>query len=267
MISYASTAYASWSALAATLQDDIAINWFWLQNENIITSFVWEQTNIDLQTFNIPTEDGKGFLGYYKRGKNITLKLTIKESTTALFQTRLDNLRRELFKEESLLDIKVNGTIRRIKVNCVSAPKILEHYNITFIQMEIAFQTLESFFYEIWKQSSIFQSKTASFDEDITNQGTDITFPVVYIQFKTWLSSVTSTAFTINSNTLTISETINDNDVIIIDWEEKTVTINWTEVDYSGVFPFMWTTLNAFNFTINGTWEADFTVLNKINYV
>ena len=88
-----------------------------------------------------------------------------------------------------------------------------------------------------------------------------------YFQFQTWLSWVTSVAFQINDSPITVNETINDNDVLIIDGENKTVQINWVDVDYDGIFPFLWITQNIVTFTIPWTFEVDINVLNKIVYV
>lgn len=265
--SYASKSFWSWTTLSTASQEDIAINGFWLQNSNIITSFISEDNIIDFENFNFPKSNGRGFLWYYKRWKNITLNTTIKASSKEEFQDLLDELRKQIFKSESLLDIRVNWVIRRIKVNCVSSPKILNHYNITFLKLSINFETLEPFFYELSLQTNTFLNKTANFNEEITNQWTDEVFPTTYFQFKTWLSWVNSVQLKINDSTITVNETINDNDILIIDWEDKTVKLNWVDVDYNWVFPFLWITQNILTFTIAGTWSADINVLNKIIYV
>ena len=264
---YATQSFWGWSPLLTAAQDDIAINWFWLQNENITSVFQSENNIIDFEKYNFPKSNGRGFLWYYKRWKKILLKCTISWSDPVDFQSRLDEFRKQIFTQQSFLDIRVNWTIRRIKVNCISAPKILNHYNITFLNIDVTFETLDAFFYELSLQTSSFLNKTSSFNEEITNQWSDEVFPQVYFQFKTWLSWVNTVWLQINDSLITINESISDNDILIIDWENKTVTINWVNKDYTWIFPILWNSQNIINFTINWTFEVDINVLNKIVYV
>lgn len=262
----ASTVYAKGTAPAISTQDNIIINGFSLQNSNIITSTVWEDNIVNFESFNAPKSNGRGLLWYYFRWKTINLKTTIKGVDSEDFQQRLDNLRKNVFKSEVNLDIKVNWIIRRIKVSWIKSPKILEHYNINFLQINISLETLEPFFYLLNSQNSSYLLQTSSFQEEITNEGTAEADLITYIIFATvsWANEI---IINIWDNTITISETINSNDVVIVNWEDKTVKINDIEVDYLGTFPMIKTDVNPIYFTINWTWTADITVLNKINYV
>ena len=267
METFNSESYASWDALISASQDNIVVNGFSLQNENIITSFISEWNVVDLTSFDFPKSNWKWLLWYYLRGKNITLKTTVRWSSISDFQNRLDDLRKNLFKSEVNLDIKVDWVVRRIKVNCVAAPKILNNYNITFIQLDITFKTLEPYFYELSNQTSTYLSKTASFNEYIVNEWTILSEPRIYLNFKTWISWTNNISITIWDYTIIVSETIVNNDALVINCEDKTVKINDIWVDYNWLFPFLDTDWNSLNFTINGTFEVDINIINKINYI
>lgn len=267
MNKYASKSYASWDPLAISVQDDIVLWGISIQNANIKTSFSDEWNQVDFQNFNFPRSNWRWLLGYYLRGKNLTLNISIKWSDADDFQDRLDELRGAIFKSEINLDIKVKWVVRRIKVNCTSFPKTLNHYNIDWVKWTITLETLEPFFYLLWNQTSSFLSKSASFDEYIINKGTGVAETRTFITFWTGLSSVTSVAVTIWNKTLTISEAINDSDAIVINWEDKTVKINNVEKDYLGEFPLLENWGNVVTFTIDGTWNADINIINKVNYV
>lgn len=267
MFTFNTETYTSWNPLSIWEQDDIAINGFWLQNEYIITSFLWEQNNIDFTNFDLPKTNGRGLLWYYERGKKIDLKIIVKWVDKYDFQDRLDELRKNLFIPESRLDVKYNWTIRRIKVNCLSAPKNIEHYNNTFLQLDLSFETLEPFFYDINYQTSSFLNRTANFNEEITNLWTAISETKIFLAFKTWISWVNNIIITFWDKVMTLNETITDNDVIIINWEDKTVQINWIDVDYNWVFTPLEINSNIINFTINGVYNCDINVLNKVNYI
>jgi len=267
MNTYASQTYSSWNPFVISTQDDIAINWFWLQNEFIRTFSREENKKIDLVSFQNPVSDWSWFLWNYKRWNIIPLSIRIKWDNVSDFQERLDNVRKEIFIENSILDMKINWEIRRCVVNCTSSPKIEKHYNITFITLNIIFESLEPNFYAINRESRAYLNKTASFNEEITNNWWDISFPIFYFQFKTWLSSVESVEVEMWENTITIEETISDNDIIIVNWETKSITLNWSEIDYLWEIPFLWLSQNIVLFTISWTFEVDINVLNKIYYV
>jgi len=267
MNTYNSQTYATWDPLVTAVQDNIVVNGFSLQNEYICTSLINEWNIIDFTHFDYPKTNWRGLLWYFNRGKKITLKTIIKWSSSSDFQARLDDLRKNIFKSEVNLDIKVDWVIRRIKVNCLSAPKIVNYFNITFLEVNIVFETLEPFFYELSNQTSTYLSKTTSFDEYIVNEWTTVSDPRIYFNFKTWISWTTSVALTIWDNTITINETISDNDALVVNGLEKTVKLNDVDVDYDWVFPFLNTDWNALNFVINWTFEVDINVINKINYV
>lgn len=262
-----SQVFAGWNPLITAEQDNIVVNGFSLQNEFICTSLLNEWNIIDFTHFDYPKNNWRGLLWYFNRGKKISLNIFLKWDSISDFQTRLDNLRKNIFKKEINLDIKVDWVIRRIKVNCLSAPKNLRNYNITFLELDLEFETLEPFFYELSNQTSTYLSKTTSFDEYIVNEWTTVSEPRIYLNFSTWISWTNSISITIWDNTISLSETINNNDALVINWQDKTVKINNIDVDYDWVFPFLDTDWNAINFTINWTFSVDINIINKINYV
>lgn len=269
MLSYGTWSYASGSALAILSQDDIAINGYWIQNEYIRTFDFDDGNDLDIKTYDLPRRDWRGLLWYYKRGRNIKFWIYIKGDDAEDFQTRLDELRKNLFQEEVYLDKRVNGVIRRIKVECVSNPLNFKHYNSTFLRTEINLIAVEPFWYEIGYEAHEFTSKTASFTSTIENGGTDVADPIVTILFKTGLSGVTSSAFAIWDNEVTLTASISDNDVLEFNSETKEVLLNGVSQDYDegSVFPEMGLDTNIVEFTINWTWTADIVILNKKNYV
>lgn len=269
MQSYSSWAYGSGQALAILSQDDIAINGFWIQNEYIRTFDFDDSNDLDIKTYDFPRRDWRGLLWYYKRGRNIKFWIYIKGDDAEDFQNRLDELRKNLFKEDVYLEKKVNWIIRRIKVQCTSNPLSFKHYNSNFLKTEINLLALEPFWYEIWYESHEFIWKTASFSSTIENGGTDVTDPIITILFKTWLSGVTSVAFSIWDNEISLTENIIDSDVLQINCETKEVLLNWISQDYDegAVFPEMGLDTNIIDFTIPWTWTADIIIINKKNYV
>ena len=263
---YNSFTYGTGFAPTESVQDDVSYGGFGLKGEKIYVSRYREDNILDFDNFANPLANGRGFIGYYKRGKRIGFDITIKGDDVADFQNNLDNLRRVLFQPQGNLDIRINGVIRRIKAVCISNPKAFEHYNIDFIKTTVEFETLEPFFYEVGYQSTAFLDKTADFFEEVDNQGSDIVFPLVVYIFKTG-TALTGVSFERGDEKIIINETFTSDDVLIINGEAKTVTLNGVEIDYDGVFPYLGISTNFMDFEFTGTVSADITILNRIVYV
>lgn len=80
-------------------------------------------------------------------------------------------------------------------------------------------------------------------------------------------ATVTDLSLELWENTIWITESITDWDIIIIDSENKKVWKNTSELDYTWTFPIMWTWSNFFNFDITWTFDTNVLILNKRNYV
>lgn len=229
--------------------DLIIFDGFGLQNANIVTSQINHDDllGIELNSFKYPRENGGGVLSKFYRGREIKLVMTIKSDTSSNFNTLLDSVKKNLRKTEGYLDITVNGEIRRIKATCTRFDTRREHYNVTYCTVDVTFTTLEAFFYASSKQSYNFQGKTGTFSDEITNGGSAESLPVFYHIFgaTTAVTAVTLTAF---SKVLTISNTFAVNDILIIDSENKTVTKNGVDIDYTGSFPVFPPGSNPFTF-------------------
>ena len=218
-----------------------------------------------LNSYEVPQNNGRGFLSYFKRGRQITLTVYIRGDTRELFQQNLDNFRKACFTTNAIFDDKRTGSIRRIIVNCTSSPMAFQHYNTDFLRIEVNFTSLEPFNYNTDYQSTDIFSVTASFREEISTLWTARSDVIVYIIFTT--SSSTNVKLQIWNNEIEINRQFIDWDILKIDWEAKRVLVWTTEVDYNGVFPFMDSWVNFFDFTINGTFQADILILNQKNYV
>jgi len=256
----------SWPAPIDAIQDDFSINDLWLQNQYICVSNISDNVNVDISSFDRPQINGRWFLSNFKRWRNITLSVTIKWTSKTDMEERLDNLRKEIYKEESILSWKrADWEYRKIKVNCTNSPEIFNHYNITFLKTDITFESLEPFWYKDSYQSRNITSKTSNFSEEITNEWKAVSDLKIYIIFNT--ASVTETKVKVNNEEIIINQSITTGDILLIDWEEKIVSLNGTEIDYSWLFPSMWTSSNFFTYTITWTFDLDTIILNRKNYV
>lgn len=248
--------------------DAIAFDGYGLQNANIITSEIdFDDTgSIELNSFKYPRENGGGVLSKFYRGREIKLKLTIKEATGTAFNTLLDNFKKSLRVTEGYLDILVNSEVRRIKATCTKIDFGRKHYNVTFTTAQVTFTALEPFFYSKASQSFQYLSKTGTFSEEFTNGGSTEALPAFYFIFGAG-SAVTQLQITAFGRTLTIDNTFASGDILIVKADGKSITKNGTEIDYTGQFPELEPGSCPFTVTITGTVLVDVTVTVPKNYL
>ena len=255
---------------ATAPQDDIVYNGYWLQNENIIVSNInydnWH--SVLSETYSSPLSDLGWELNYYFKEKVIMLRWYIKEDTATLLNQRIDILKQVLGQNNQDLDIKVEGTIRRAKANCINLESLFErqNYNITFLPFNIRFRLIEEFASEITLNSQSFTWKTATFTEEVVNLWTVRTNPLLTILLNT-ATTVTSIAFALWDNTITVLDTYSWSDVIQIDCENKLVTINSASVDYTWTFPELSVWVNSYTITIDWTKNFNTTLSYYNNYL
>jgi len=256
-------------ASSVSLQADIVFDGYSLQNLNFITSKIDYDDigKVELNSFNYPRTDGGGVLSKYYRWRSIKLNGFIKKDTVTEFNDFIDEIKKNLRKTEGLLEVVVNGEIRRIKATVTDLSYNREHYNITFSPISITFTAVEPFFYASVLQSASFLGKTATYTEEMENEGGADSSPTIYFVFWTW-TTATALQFTDPSDRdLNITTAITNGDIIIINSVDKVVTKNGTEIDYTGAFPIFAPGSNNFTVTMTGTVLVDTTLTLPKNYL
>jgi hypothetical protein len=253
------------------VQDDITYNGYSLQNENITISktdfYNWNSVSSD--TYNNPLTDLWWELNYFFRSKTVVLEWYLKASSWEELNNRIDDFKKILWQNNKILDIKVNGTIRRAKASCINIDSLFwtrEHYHISIIPFIIQFRVISDFFQELTRQNQSFTWLTSGFIEELTNRWSVRTNPVVNILLNSvsWTNQI---YFEIWDRRIIISDTFSNSDSIIIDCQSKKVKINNVDVDYSWVFPILETWVNSYEFWINWTVNYDITVSYFNNFL
>ncbi len=243
----------------------LSINGLDIASWNIKATNITDSAESQLSAYDIPQNNGRGFLSFFNRWRNITMTVYVKGVDKADLIKNIDLLRKNCYKSESILDWKIDGEIRRIKVNCTNFPQTFNHYNVDWIKMEIWFTCLEPFWYKIDNQSTSIFWKTSSFREEITNEWTAQSEVNAYFIFGT--TDTNELKMKVGDQEIIINETLSDNDIVKVDGENKEVLINEVSVDYSWIFPELKQWTNFFDFTINWTFTVDVIILNKKNFV
>ena len=218
-----------------------------------------------MSAYDIPQNNGRGFLSYFNRGRQISMTIYVKWVSESDFIQKVDSLRKVCYTPNALLDWKRNGEVRRIKVSCTSFPQNFQHYNKDWISFDVSFTALDPFWYKLDNQSTSIFWQTGNFQEEITSDGTAESEIISYIIFQN--TNTTQVKMKVWDEEIIVNHSFSDNDILKIDGEEKRVFVWNTEIDYDGIFPTLKQGTNFFNFTINGTFSADITILNKKNYI
>lgn len=252
---------APWSVIQGLL----SINGLDIATGDIKVTNISDSAESQLSAFDNPQTNGRGFLSFFNRWRNLSMTVYIKWTDRQNLIENIDLLRKNCYTPQVNLDWKIDWEIRRIKVNCTSFPETFNHYTVDWIKLDVWFTTLEPFWYKIDNQSTSINWQTADFREEITNQWTAVSQIVAYIIFQN--SDTTELKMKVGDQEIILDETFSDNDIIKIDGEHKQVLLNNVLIDYSWIFPELKQWTNFFDFTINGTFTADVLILNKKNFI
>lgn len=263
---YSSWTY-SWDSVTAvaTTQDRFIFDWYSLDTNNIRIQTVNHDDiwNIDLATFNAPRVDGWWVLGHYYTDKDIEIKLTLKADTSAELNTLIDELKKRTRKTEWLLEILVNWEYRVCNASITNLKFNRQFFHITFCStIDISFKTMDPH----WRaKTSIASTEAITWDIEtwIDNLWTVETDCKYYFIFEGSWNAVSKVKIIIWDFFIQVDETITNNDVLIIDWIEKLVSLNGTNIDYTWSFPELDVWFNPVDISF---WSSD-TVNCSMTYI
>lgn len=231
-------------AVLASSFDDIEFDGFSLQSADVISEeiVIYSSPSRDLITYKVPRNDGGRLNGNYYRERRVKVTGVIKAASRVLLETAIDTFKRRMHTPEGNLDLKVNGEIRRIPATLQNSGEIFDdrkgyHINITPFKLE--FLALDPFFHDIEYSAETSENITnLAFPITVENLGTIYARPVITIIFEA-ASAVTDFTFAnlTNGKTMLVTHAFIAGDILVIDTEESTVTVNGVEVDYDGLFP------------------------------
>jgi hypothetical protein len=250
----------------AVVYDDLMFNGYSLQpgDSSLVTETIESDSAPTRETpsFNTPRYDGGSFLGDYFRQRRVRARGIISAATSALLEVALDEFKQAMTAREGNLDRKQPGTgdVRRIRATLVNTENIFarrEGFHITFCPFDLEFLSLEPMWHDIDYTSLTFESVDLAPGYGIAaeNVGTYKTQPVIVLIVES-ATAATGLAF---SNTTTDEEisasglTIAAGDIIVIDSEAKSFTLNGVEVDYDGAFPELASGDNVLSLTATAT--------------
>lgn len=240
--------------------DEITFNNYGLQNASILTRFVKLSAPIlDLQKRAYPRAQGAYAESAYWRETRIVLRGTVKGLSRTEMESRMDTLRKNLSVFGGVLKIPWAGASRFYECYASGLDRIFQerdHYHMTMCPFEVELIALQPFGRSDGRTiTDVPTPATASpTTMEFVNEGTAEADSVAYLTVVTagTLSQIIWENAT-NGDKVTIAASFINGDQIVIDGENRRVTKNGIEIDYTGILPKAVAGSNAFKITLTGS--------------
>jgi len=166
------------------------------------------------------------------RTKTFALSWRIKSNSLESLNDEIDRFKRIMLDGEQYMYLRINWVLRRAKAVVVNPDTLFDrkHYNLTYIPFVLEFRVLEKFRVVNATIESL-TWLTGDFISEIYNSwSARETKPVYTFSFTTatWVDSISISVW---DREITISESISDNDILVVDTDNMVVTLNWIDVD------------------------------------
>ncbi len=262
-----------WQAKWFQKWDNVSVSFggYTLQDCKDIFMEDWNYDDINkvqMDTYNAPRTDWGGLLGYYINGKKLDFRIILKSDDETDLNNKLDELKKNLWKPNQELKIEINGGFR-VWVASMTSFSVNRDFSNDRIQdnIQVSFTALNHW-YDEWIQLKTYNNVVGNISLDIENIGTTSAYYKIFIVFSPGNSWVNEVKVLQNWYTLTINQSINDSDILVIDWVEKEVIHNnVNEIDYSWIFQELETGSNPIQIQFNWTVACTVSLLYNPNYL
>lgn len=221
-----------------------------------------DMSTVEMDIFANPLDDWSTLSSYYLRGRETTIRGTITKDNAIDFNEELDNIKANLSNPWQMLSIKVNGVVRQATAYCSWLTFDRQHFNINYVRYTALFTITSEVWETVTYESTTVSTVSSTLQEEVINYGKYKAKPIIIITISS-ASSTNEITISMWGYTITLNETISDDDIIQINREDQTVTINGLEVDYVGMIPTLEIWRNPYTVTMNGTYQYDLTINYK----
>lgn len=241
------------------MSTSITYNNFLLQDTNWKTRILrhksWPEKSIDLEMR--PRDDGFIIVKTYLNQKRIEVEGMLVCSTNADLRVKLDNMKKALRPKEKNLDVDYGGNTIRYTASVEEINISDDHYHITALPYRILFLA-DPVGKSTTTNSESYDSVTGSpYNNSIVITGSGNPKPVIKftVDSETDLTKIHFKNLNVDnvSNSISVSQSFNATNILIIDCEEKTVQVNDVNVDFEGIFPVFTPNTNSITVTFTST--------------
>ena len=255
-------------------QDIFVYNGFWLCNKNYLIQTdnrrdVW---NIDLPTSPKPQTDGRFVFNQFIRNKSITFNVAIIwDDNLDDVEDKLDIFKKNCYAKEKELEINVNGRVRVAIASTTAITNIQRPQHGKFITCDLTLSLDDPVaFYERGLETKEYTNLIDNINWSIFYDWSNKTYPIYSFLFKTWNAGITWVSINVWWFTTVVTQTISDNDILIVDTDKMQVLYNNSVIDYDWPIDIpltRWINPLQITFTDATTINADLTVAYKKYFI
>jgi len=209
-----------------------------------------------LQQENLAFQDGFITQKALWKERKVIIEGIITATTENIFQNVLDALKSKLkgINKNLSLPYVRNETSVNYKATLVSFKCPEEHYNLTFIPWRAEFVCQPYGFGTLTYNAQSFNVVTTPFYSSVQVGGFQPTLPVHTITFEATTSASSCALYnTTNGQGCDITHALTTGDILIINTLTQTVTLNGTQIDFSGLFPELESGSNSLRIYMGGS--------------
>lgn len=220
-----------------------------------VRSFTSEETsNKELFVYNLARSRGGNLVNAQYQTKKFTMIGTIKGDDKADLEANIDAFKALMDQASKNLDIEYGSGTRRFIATVSRCEVKRDYFNMTFAPFEIEFTVPAGVGYNTSRTEDTLAGITdLTQNEAITVDGSvppdDFQLTITF----TAENAITQIDFQANGNKITLTQAMTNGDVIVFDQENMKVTVNGTEVAYTGLFPQFYIGVNNFLIEMTGT--------------
>lgn len=192
----------------------------------------------EVQSEVLSFQNGFNIVSNFWRSRSIIIGGMINHTSAANLASQLDTLKQNLSGVNKNLDVDYGSGTRRYKGTLTRLEAPEEFYNITHLPYTAEF-LCQPFGYATSNQTLTSNNITTSpKSETLSVIGTYKPQPIITITFDSE-NGASACAFTntTTGDTITITQNFNASDILVINTETHKVTLNGTQVDFSGPIP------------------------------
>lgn len=225
--------------------------------------------SILFDTYDIALSHGWGLNWYYIKPKRLLIEWVLTAASSSELETVIDAMKYALLQnEQTLTYTKPNNVVVQGTASCTRLAVNRKPYHITFVPVSIELTVLDGFLYDTEVNEVTDSGNTSNFSWTISVTGWNYEVRPIFVFTYNSATSCTSLSLTCNWETITVSDTFSNGDIIIIDSKNKDVTINsvsWQ--DYTWEFPSLPLGDTSYSVTSDGTFNISLVVQRYNTYV
>lgn len=205
----------------------------------------------DINSFGLAKERGSIIVDTNYQAKTIQIEGIITGSSQADLESKVDAFKELMSREMKNLDIDYAGGIRRYKATAGQVSINRQYFHLNYAPFTVTFIIPSGVGEDITVTNNQTTGITqASKSALVTILGTAYPTPTAKLTFSA-CNAVSVVSFMVAGTKITYTGAIAVNDVLIFDTENKKVTLNGVEKDFTGMFP---------SFVVGeNTWQIDVT--------